>query len=152
MSSLFDDVMMGAKVAGSLFKGAKKIGKLAADGIQKVNESEAFQNLKTDIQNRVASSETLNTVKAEVQQRISQIATAQSVSVKKHCVQCGAMIDTDAKFCSSCGAAQEENPAEESDIPAEPEGVEVLPTVLQNDQEMIPDIFDFQPDRTIEDQ
>lgn len=147
MSSLFDDVMMGAKVANAFFKGAKKVGKIAADGIQKVNESEKFQNLKTDIQNRVANSETLNTVRSEVQQRISQITTAQPTSAKKYCVQCGASLDMAAKFCSNCGAAQETIPVEENTIPAEPEYVEAIPTVLQNGQEEIPDIFGFQPSK-----
>lgn len=153
MSSLFDDVMMGAKVANAFFKGAKKVGKIAADGIQKVNESEKFQNLKSDIQNRVANSETLNNVKNEVQQRISQITAAQPSAEKKHCTKCGAMLDANARFCSSCGAAQEEIAAEEvttveeDPIVREPESFEALPTVLQNGQEEIPDIFGFQPSK-----
>lgn len=156
MSSLFDDVMMGAKVANVFFKGAKKVGKLAAEGIQKVNESEQFQNMKADIQNRVANSETLNNVKNEVQQRFSQFTTAQTSGAKKHCSQCGAVLEANARFCSACGAKQEEPAAEETtameDDPKlrDPEYYEAQPTVLSNGQEEIPDIFGFQPRRPAE--
>ena len=61
MSSLFDDVMMGAKVANAFFKGAKKVGKIAADGIQKVNESEKFQNLKSHFHTERETCTTYNT-------------------------------------------------------------------------------------------
>ena len=156
MSSLFDDVMMGAKVANVFFKSAKKVGKLAAEGIQKVNESEQFQNLKTDLQHRVANSETLNNVKNEVQQRFSQFTAAQPSGATKHCAQCGATIEASARFCSACGAKQEEPAAEETaaeetvmteEVSAarEPECFEALPTVLENDQEEVPDIFGFCP-------
>ena len=154
MSSLFDDVMMGAKVANVFFKSAKKVGKLAVEGIQKVNESEQFQNLKTDLQNRVASSETLNTVKNEVQQRFNQFTADQTA--KKRCSQCGTVLEASARFCSACGAKQEEPAAEETlaeeatameEDPAlrDPEYYEALPTVLANGQEEVPDIFGFQP-------
>lgn len=152
MSSLFDDMMMGAKVANVFFKSAKKVSKLAVEGIQKVNESEQFQNLKTDIQNRVANSETLNNVKNEVQQRFSQFTAGQTA--KKQCGQCGAMLEANARFCSACGAAQEEIPAEEAaaveEDPAvrDPEYYEALPTVLENGQEEVPDIFGFQPSKS----
>ena len=151
MSSLFDDAMMGAKVANALFKGARKFGKIAAEGIQKVNESEQFQNLKSDIQNRVASSETLNNVKNEVQQRFSQFTANQPSAAKKHCAQCGAVLEASARFCSCCGAAQEEPTAveaatvEEDPVVQDPEYFEALPTVLENGQEEVPDIFGFQP-------
>lgn len=149
MGSLFDDMMMGAKVANVFFKGAKKVGKLAAEGIQKVNESEQFQNLKTDFQNRVANSETLSNVKNEVQQRFSQFTSSQTA--KKQCSRCGAMLEANARFCSACGAAQEEIAAEETaaveenPIIRDPEYYEALPTVLENGQEEVPDIFGFQP-------
>ena len=154
MSSLFDDMMMGAKVANVFFKSAKKVGKLAVEGIQKVNESEQFQNMKTDIQNRVANSETLNNVKNEVQQRFSQFTAGQTA--KKQCSQCGAVLEASARFCSACGAKQEEPAAEEAvaeeaaameEDPKlrDPEYYEALPTVLENDQEEVPDIFGFCP-------
>lgn len=144
MSSLFDDVMMGAKVANVFFTSAKKVGKLAAEGIQKVNESEQFQNMKADIQNRVANSETLNNVKNEVQQRFSQFTGGQAT--KKQCIQCGAMLDASAKFCSNCGTAQETMIKEEEPVvPSNPEMYESLPTVLKNEGEDIPDIYNFRP-------
>ena len=157
MSSLFDDVMMGAKVANVFFKSAKKVSKLAVEGIQKVNESEQFQNLKADVQNRVANSETLNNVKNEVQQRFSQF-TAGPIA-KKQCSQCGTMLETSARFCSICGAKQEEQVTEEPTVEEseameenptlqDPEYYEALPTVLENGQEEVPDIFGFQPGRS----
>lgn len=161
MSSLFDDMMMGAKVANVFFKSAKKVGKLAVEGIQKVNESEQFQNLKTDIHNRVTNSETLNNVKNEVQQRFSQFTATQPAAAKKHCTQCGAVLEVNARFCSACGAKQEEPVGEETAAEKavvekvaameedpklrDPEYYEALPTVLENDQKEVPDIFGFQP-------
>lgn len=142
MSSLFDDAMMGAKVASTLLKGVKKFGKIAADNIQKVNESEKFQNLKSDIQNRISNSETLSNVKSEVQQKINQF---RGESQRKTCPACGGSIEANARFCSACGAAQEEFAAEEDFVTVDPECVESLPTVLQNTEENVPDIFDFEP-------
>ena len=144
MSSLFDDVMMGAKVANVFFKGAKKVSKLAVEGIQKVNESEQFQNMKTDIQNRVANSETLNNVKNEVQQRFGQFTAGQTA--KKQCSQCKAVLEASAKFCSNCGASQEAVIEEEEPfVLPDPEWYESLPTVLKNEGEEVPDIYNFRP-------
>lgn len=152
MSSLFDDVMMGAKVANIFFKGAQKVGKMAAEGIQKVNESEQFQNLKADVQNRVANSETLNNVKNGVQQRFSQFTAGQTT--RKQCSRCGTALPENARFCIYCGAKQEETvagkPAAREEDPAsrDPDYYEARPTVLENDQEEVPDIFGFQPGKS----
>lgn len=125
MSSLFDDVMMGARVAGAFFKGAKQVGKMASDGIQKVNGSETFQNLKKD-----------------VQQKISQYTSGQPTVAKKFCHQCGTAVDMSAKFCCNCGTSLEIEAAD-------PEDCEVPSVVLQNDENAeIPDIFDFQPENS----
>lgn len=157
MSSMFDDIVIGAQVANAFFKGAKKLGKLAKDGIQKVNESESFQNLKTELQDKVSNSETLQNLKSEVRQRVSQITNTQPVSERKYCTECGASLEKSARFCSSCGAAQKEEPVCDApvpeapevqpaaDLPEEPEVYEARPTVLQNDAEEAPLMFDFQP-------
>lgn len=151
MSSLFDDAMMGAKVASALFKGATKLGKIAADGIQKVNESGKFQNLKTDIQHRVSNSETWHSVRTEVPHQGDRVTAAQPSAAKKYCPQCGTSLELSARFCSKCGTAQEEAAmAEEYPVIREPEPFEALPTVLENGQEEIPDIFGFQPSKSVE--
>lgn len=155
MSSLFDDVMMGARAADLFFKGAKKVGKLAKDGIQKLNESEKFQEMKADLQDKITNSETLHNLKAEVQQRVSQFGEAPRAAEKRACPQCGAMLDVNARFCSSCGAAQEqpvnqEPTSEEApqvmhtqQLGEEPEVYEARPTVLENDDQGAEVLFDL---------
>lgn len=80
MSSLFDDAMMGAKVANVLVRGAMRFGKFAADGLRAGKEQGCLP--------RQTGGKLLS-------------------SAKKYCVCCGAALDLDAKFCSRCGAAQE---------------------------------------------
>lgn len=152
MSSMFDDMMMGARAASALFKGAQKVGKLAMDGIQKVNESEKFQNMKTEWQDKVNNSETLNKLKTEVRQQVSRVTNTKPAAERKTCTRCGASIESDSRFCSSCGAEQEAVPAQETaaqqpdaSLPEEPEVYEAKPTVLENDTEEIPEMFDFDP-------
>ncbi|MBR5534202.1 MAG: zinc ribbon domain-containing protein [Ruminiclostridium sp.] len=141
MSSMWDDIMMGARVANSFFKGAEKVGKMAKKGIQ----SEKFQNLKQDLQNKAANSETLQNLSAELKQRVGQVSTAEG---KHFCIQCGTSLPTTARFCSQCGAPQ---PQEDAPSPSQDEDPTIQePPVWETTPkaEDAPVIFDFSPSGT----
>ncbi len=73
---------------------------MAIKGVEKIQQSQQFKKVSSELKNRVQNSETLNNVKETV---VKKVGTVVAATESKKCPNCRAKVSSNAKFCSHCG-------------------------------------------------